>query len=74
MVVLFARSGAAALVLSSAALGLPAPAHAPEILVARRQSAVPMALGAGSWAQARSLRLASARLTARLSRAARCAQ
>ena len=31
-----------------------------------------MTLGAGSWAQARSLRIASAHLTARLSRAARC--
>ena len=74
MIVLFARSGAAALVLSSAALGLPAPAHAPQILAARHQSAVPVQvpLGAGSWAQARSLRIASAHLTARLSRAARC--
>jgi hypothetical protein len=72
MIVLFARSGAAALVLSSAALGLPAPARAPQILRARHQSAAPAALGAGSWAQARSLRIASAHLTARLSRAARC--
>jgi hypothetical protein len=72
MVVLFARSGAAALVLSSAALGLPAPAYAPQILAARRQPAVPAALGAGSWAQARSLRIASAHLAGRLSGAARC--
>jgi hypothetical protein len=72
MVVLFARSGAAALVLSSVALGLPTAAHAPQILAARHQSAVPAALGAGSWAQARSLRIASVHLTARLSRAARC--
>ena len=74
MIVLFARSGAAALVLSSAALGLPAAAHAPQILGARHQSAAPVQvpLGAGSWAQARSLRIASAHLTARLSRAARC--
>ncbi|MGZ6143385.1 MAG: hypothetical protein ACXWLM_08600 [Myxococcales bacterium] len=69
MVLLFARSGAAALVLTSAALGLPNAAHAPEVVAARHQ---PAALGAGSWAQARSLRIASAHLTARLSRAARC--
>lgn len=72
MVLLFARSGAAALVLSSAALGLPAPAHAPQLFATRHQSAAPEPLGAGSWAQARSLRIASAHLTARLSRAARC--
>jgi hypothetical protein len=72
MVLLFARSGAAALVLTSAVLGLPAAAHAPQILIARHQSAAPAALGAGSWAQARSLRIASAHLTARVSRAARC--
>ena len=72
MVMLFARSGAAALVLSSAALGLPAPAHAPQLFPARHQSAAPTPLGAGSWAQARSLRIASVHLTARLSRAARC--
>jgi hypothetical protein len=72
MVVLFARSGGAALVLSSVALGLPGAAHAPEILAARHQSLAPAALGAGSWAEARSLRIASAHLSARLSRAARC--
>jgi hypothetical protein len=72
MVVLFARSGAAALVLSSVALGLPGAAHAPQILAAPHQSPAPAALGAGSWAQARSLRIASAHLSARLSRAARC--
>jgi len=72
MVVLFARSGAAALVLSSVALGVPGAAYAPQILTARHQSTAPAALGAGSWAQARSLRIASAQLSARLSRAARC--
>ena len=72
MVVLFARSGAAALVLSSVALGLPGAAYAPQILTARRHSTGPAALGAGSWAQARSLRIVSAQLSARLSRAARC--
>jgi hypothetical protein len=72
MVLLFARSGAAALVLTSAALGLPTAAHALQILSARHHSAVPGPLGAGGWAQARSLRIASAQLTARLSRAARC--
>jgi hypothetical protein len=72
MVVLFARSGAAARVLSSAALGVAAPARAPQLFAARHGSAAPVALGAGSWAQARSLRIASAHLTARLSRAARC--
>ena len=71
MVVLFARSGAVVLLLSSAALGLAAPAHAPQALGVKHQPAV-AALGAGSWAQARSLRIASAHLTARLSRAARC--
>jgi hypothetical protein len=72
MVVLFARSGAAVLLMSCAALGLPTAAHAPQIHGARHQSAMSGALGAGSWAQARSLRIASAHLTARLSRAARC--
>jgi hypothetical protein len=72
MVVLFARSGAAALVLSSVALGLPGAADAPRNLATAHQSPAPPALGAGSWAQARSLRIASAHLRARLSRAARC--
>lgn len=72
MVLLFARSGAAALVLSSAALGLPSAANAPGSFATRPTAAAPMTLGTGSWAQARSLRIASAHVTARLSRAARC--
>ena len=72
MVLVFARSGAAALLLFSVALGLPGAAHAPQILTARPASAAPAELGAGSWAQARSLRIASAHLRARLVRAARC--
>ena len=72
MVLLFARSGAAALVLFSA-LGLPSAANAPYSSATRARAAVePIALGPGSWGQARSLRIASAHLTVRLSKASRC--
>jgi hypothetical protein len=72
MAVLFPRAGAAALGLSGALFGLPSAADAPEKSSLRKHVSAVLALGPGSWAQARSLRIASAHLSARLSRAARC--